>query len=192
MSESFTFEVEYSTTFKQIEMLRGLMLGFVQSERRDYQPLFDVVVVDIPEQGKMILKADIMYKSNWQQGSLKASRRNKWICALKTYLAEAKIYGPKGDPDAVAAPTRYTVIPWEEVQAKEGKSVSSVTPLMPSGGYNLINRSNSMLEDMDDVFGDSTMTQSPRRPVEPLLRGRPAAPPYQPLPPEEIEMKPRE
>jgi hypothetical protein len=45
MSESFTFEVEYSTTFKQIETLRGLMLGFVQSERRDYQPLFDVVVV---------------------------------------------------------------------------------------------------------------------------------------------------
>lgn len=45
MSESFTFDVDYSTTFKQIERLRSLMLGFVQMERRDFQPLFDIVVV---------------------------------------------------------------------------------------------------------------------------------------------------
>ncbi|SRR6266702_960410 len=45
MSESFTFDVHYSTTFEQIEKLRSLMLGFVQSERRDFQPLFDIVVV---------------------------------------------------------------------------------------------------------------------------------------------------
>jgi len=31
----------------------------------------------------MVLKADIKYKSNWQQGALKVMRRNKWICALK-------------------------------------------------------------------------------------------------------------
>ncbi|KAI0256318.1 hypothetical protein BJV78DRAFT_1117812 [Lactifluus subvellereus] len=147
MSESFTFEVGYSTTFEQIEKLRGLMLGFVQSERRDFQPLFDIAVVDIPAQEKMELTADIMYKSNWQLGGLKATRRNKWICALKTYLAEAKIYGPKGNPAAIADPTRYTVVPWEEVQAKEGKGASSVAPPtvhMPSGGYNLMNRSSVM------------------------------------------------
>jgi hypothetical protein len=80
-------------------------------------------------------------------GDRTATRRNKWICALKTYLAEAKIYGPKGNPDAVAAPKRYTVIPWEEVQAKEGKGASPVAPPtvpMPSGGYNLMSRSNVM------------------------------------------------
>jgi len=71
MSESFTFDVNYSTTFKQIERLRSLMLNFVQLERRDFQPSFDVVVVDIPDQEKMTLQADIMYKSNWQQGALK-------------------------------------------------------------------------------------------------------------------------
>ena len=93
MSESFTFDVQYSTTFEQIERLRSLMLGFVQSERRDYQPLFDIVVLgtcqdrsitdsiynvvlvakDIPDQEKMTLKAEIMYKSNWQQGALKGT-----------------------------------------------------------------------------------------------------------------------
>jgi hypothetical protein len=45
MSESFTFDVNYSTTFTQIERLRSLMLNFVQMERRDYQPSFDIVVV---------------------------------------------------------------------------------------------------------------------------------------------------
>jgi hypothetical protein len=45
MSESFSFDVDYSTTFEQIERLRALMLGFVQSERRDFQPHFDIVVV---------------------------------------------------------------------------------------------------------------------------------------------------
>jgi hypothetical protein len=44
MSESFTFEVSYSTTFEQLEKLRCLMLNFVQSERRDFQPYFDVLV----------------------------------------------------------------------------------------------------------------------------------------------------
>ena len=47
MSESFSFDVNYSTTFKQIETLRSLMLGFVQMERRDFQPLFDVIVLGL-------------------------------------------------------------------------------------------------------------------------------------------------
>lgn len=71
MSESFEFDVAYSTSFEQIEQLRAKMLAFVQSERRDYQPSFDVVVKDIPDQEKLVLSADIKYKSNWQQGSIK-------------------------------------------------------------------------------------------------------------------------
>lgn len=59
------------------------MLIFVKENTRDYLPIFDVIVDDIPGQAKMVLKADIKYKSNWQQGALKVQRRNKWICALK-------------------------------------------------------------------------------------------------------------
>lgn len=44
MSETFTFDVAYNTEFEQIEALRSRMLAFVQSQRRDYQPTFDVVV----------------------------------------------------------------------------------------------------------------------------------------------------
>ena len=77
-----------------------------------------------------------------------ASRRNKWICALKTYLAEAKIYGPKGDPDKIPDPDRYTIVPWEEVRQKYNNAGDPVLPVrmpeMPSGGYDLINRSVTM------------------------------------------------
>jgi small-conductance mechanosensitive channel len=89
MSEPFTFDVNYSTTFDQLEHLRHKMIAFLQNERRDFQPSFDVSVVgvhpsgtlalnlehdlwlDFPDQGKMSLKADIKYKSNWQHGALK-------------------------------------------------------------------------------------------------------------------------
>ena len=45
MSETFAFEVAYETTFKQLETLRDKMLMFLKTERRDYLPSFDVVVV---------------------------------------------------------------------------------------------------------------------------------------------------
>ncbi|KAN0132094.1 Mechanosensitive ion channel domain containing protein [Lactarius tabidus] len=204
MSETFTFDVDYSTSFEKIERLRALMLGFVQSERRDFQPSFDIVVVDIPDQEKMTLKAEIMYKSNWQQGSLKAIRRNKWICALKIHLAEAKIYGPSGNPDATPAPKRYTVVPWEEVQESEriaaGPTMPQATPHMPYGGYDLTSRSAAIMGDTETVFGESEPAHFPRIPVEPSMSARPAGPskgPSMPIAqtlaaPEEIEMRSRE
>jgi hypothetical protein len=45
MSESFQFDVSYKTTFPQLEALRDKMLEYVKAEKRDYQPVFDVVVV---------------------------------------------------------------------------------------------------------------------------------------------------
>ncbi|THH18467.1 hypothetical protein EUX98_g8949, partial [Antrodiella citrinella] len=130
MSESFTFDVAYATSFDQIEDLRGLMLAFLENDRRDYQAVFDVVVVDIPGQEKMTLRVDIKYKSNWQQGALKAKRRNKWICALKTSLAKVKMFGPEGDPDAKPAPAPYTLIPYDEV--KKERAYAPPSPSMPT------------------------------------------------------------
>ena len=87
----------------------------------------------------MTLRADIKYKSNWQQGTLKgalallippqaacanpgsslAQRRNKWICALKVSMEKVKVFGPKGNPNAPSGPTKYTLVPYEEVIRKE-------------------------------------------------------------------------
>jgi len=37
------------------------MLRFCKDNSRDFLPVFDVVVDDIPGQGKMVLKADIKW-----------------------------------------------------------------------------------------------------------------------------------
>ena len=60
-SESFAFEVAFDTSFEALQTLRAKMLVFVKDNSRDFLPIFDVVVDDIPGQGKMVLKADIKY-----------------------------------------------------------------------------------------------------------------------------------
>lgn len=155
MSESFTFDVHYLTSFEDVERLRQRMLTFITTERRDYQPAFDVVVLDFPDQAKMTLQTDIKYKSNGQQGALKAKRRNKWLCALKAALADLKIYGPSGNPNAEPGTKRYTEVPWHEVQAEahksknEGKSPDTAAPV---GGWQLSGQNAVLLD--DDVFSD--------------------------------------
>ncbi len=104
IAETFVFEVDFVTTFEKLQELRSRMLKFLKAEGRDFMQIFDgklirqtasgnvatesndflVIVDDLPAQGKMVLKADIKYKTNWQEGALKVQRRNKWICALKT------------------------------------------------------------------------------------------------------------
>lgn len=78
--------------------------------QRDYQPTFDIVVADFPSQSSLSLKADIKYKTNWQQGALKVQRKNRWICAMKDALKECMIWGPAGagnpNPEP-AAPAQY-------------------------------------------------------------------------------------
>jgi hypothetical protein len=44
MSENFSLQVCYTTTFEQLEELRSKMLAFLKAERRDYLPSFDIVV----------------------------------------------------------------------------------------------------------------------------------------------------
>jgi len=169
MSETFTFNVNYSTTFEDLEKLRARMLAFVESERRDYQPIFDVKVNDFPEQSKMTLSADIKYKSNFQQAALKGKRRNKWICALKTILGELKIYGPSGDPSPPPPVARYAKVPWEiidtEDRKKKAESQHVQEPRPPVDGWRLNDKNAALLDSADEVFGDTDelhMT-SPRR-----------------------------
>ena len=44
MCEVFTFDVAYTTSFHDLERLRGTMLSFLESERRDFQQVFNLTV----------------------------------------------------------------------------------------------------------------------------------------------------
>lgn len=70
-----------------------------------------------------------------------ATRRNKWICALKNALADVKIYGPKGNPKAPPPPDRYTLVPWDDVKQQELQALQGETAtdeaVEPVGGYQL-------------------------------------------------------
>ncbi|OSD01247.1 hypothetical protein PYCCODRAFT_1412753 [Trametes coccinea BRFM310] len=197
MSETFEFDVAYGTTFEQIERLRDVMISFLKTERRDFQPAFDVYVVDIPGQEKMTLRADIKYKSNWQQGTLKAQRRNKWICALKTSLKKVKIYGPKGDPDAPAGPQKLTLVPYDEVKAEEeeakahapphSKEPSSADLRVPGSEWTFADPNAAIVDASQDVFGENEqlyMTGPRQTPAgTPGLRSRPMTPGGSTVPP---------
>lgn len=106
--------------------------------QRDFLPNFDITISDFPTQASLNLKADIKYKTNWQQGALKVQRRNKWICALKEALAELKIYGPGGSgnpaPDP-AAPIEYTQVPYTApADTAVASAPAGSSPLRGAGG----------------------------------------------------------
>ncbi|KAF9654005.1 hypothetical protein BDM02DRAFT_3086356 [Thelephora ganbajun] len=165
MSEPFTFDVAYATSFEQIEALRGRMIAFLSNERRDYAAVFDVVVLDIPNQEKMTLRVDIKYKSNAQQGALKAKRKNRWICALKAALADNKIYGPGGNPNATPPPSRHALVPWELIseQDKREEAGSHQTPpggiqepRIPVTNWNLTDSNIVLVDGGGDVFDEGS------------------------------------
>lgn len=161
-SETFVFSVAFDTSFEKLQALRIKMLKFCKDNPRDFLPAFDVIVDDFPDQGKMQLKADIKYKSNWQQGALKVQRRNKWVCMLKSVLSELQIWGPgdAGDPSPPPPdPTRYTLVPWEEVrEADHPQPPSSPPPTFAAAtGGNLVSRRN---DSSLDLWGENLHDES--------------------------------
>ncbi|KAG8919442.1 hypothetical protein FRC00_011332 [Tulasnella sp. 408] len=176
-SEPFEMDVAYDTTFEKIEELRAKMLAFVESRRRDFQPVFDISVLDLPGQEKMVLKADIKYKSNNHLGALKAKRRNMWICCLKQSMSEVGIFGPSGDPNAASGPTKYTLVPWEEVNRNdtppaEGGGGTIKEPLIPRTDFNLADKNAALKDSADDIWGEGSelnLTNPKQMPTRPTV-----------------------
>ncbi|SJX62625.1 uncharacterized protein SRS1_13424 [Sporisorium reilianum f. sp. reilianum] len=183
IEETFKFEVAYSTSFAQIEALRAKMVHWLDGEKRDFLPGLDINVVDFQEQGSLLLSAGIRYKSNWQQGGLKAQRRNRWLCQLKVFLAECRIYGPKGDPKETAL-NHVTIVPYPPPES------ATTFTTAEAGVQNTLGAGDRSYKFMDagatfgghDVFDDvggeggtAPATAPPSRPLSPanaLEQGR--------------------
>jgi hypothetical protein len=105
-----------------------------------------------------------------------AQRRNKWVCALKTTLKECRIHGPSGDPAAAAPPSEVTLIPWEDVKASKAPPSDTLQdrePRIPRGEYQLADRNQIVLDQGQDVWGETrevNMT-APKQTARPQERG---------------------
>ncbi|TFK26462.1 hypothetical protein FA15DRAFT_667337 [Coprinopsis marcescibilis] len=183
MSETFTFDVSYSTSFEDLERLREKMLAFVEREKRDYHPAFDVNIKDFPEQDRMTLSVEIKYKSNAQLGSVKAKRRNKWICALKETLAATQVYGPKGNPNPPPGVTRYTEVPWADIQAEDHKAAMEQAQKQQvdnphTGSWKLSDKNAAIADPTDAVFGEGNQgISTPERDFPPAQMVQGGVPP---------------
>ncbi|PWN51532.1 hypothetical protein IE53DRAFT_386088 [Violaceomyces palustris] len=192
IEETFKFSVAFNTSFQQIEQLRAKMVHWLDGEKRDFLPGLDISVVDYEDQSSMVLSAGIRYKSNWQMGGLKAQRRNRWLCQLKIFLAECRIFGPAGDPNALAT-KRVTMVPYP-VPAEDGEVGTSaqegVSKTMGGGerSYRFMDKGaiNGDLDAFDDLAGDRTPGTVPTSrapsPANALEQGRFRPPPGTGLP----------
>jgi hypothetical protein len=126
---------------------------------------------------------DIKYKSNAQQGALKgqlvcvlytgaceltfrtAKRKNKWICAVKSALADIKIYGPSGNPNPGPSTSRYTLVPWELISEQDrakGAGPHSALPggiqepRIPVSNWKLTDSNIALVDGGGDVFDEGS------------------------------------
>lgn len=126
MREQIRIFVSFDTTFEDIDLLKKEMTSFVQHKdnARDFQPDIDIEILDAADQTKMELKLEIRHKSNWAHESVRAARRNKFMCALVMALRKVPLYGPGGGNPAAgdrANPT-YSVAITEDV-AQRNKDI---------------------------------------------------------------------
>ena len=94
LAEAVPLVVKFGTTIEQIDELRRRLLEFVRAEKREFQNNILTEVRQITEAYSLSLNVVFFYKSNWQNELLRLQRRNKFICALMTFMIEIEIEGP--------------------------------------------------------------------------------------------------
>lgn len=128
MTESFTVDVSYDTSFEDIELLRAEMEKFVKhpDNSRDFKPEFTIGVVSVNNLDKLTLEMSIQHKSNWHNGIVRATRRSKFMCALALALKQIPIHAPGGGDEVLGGPTNptYSVAVTDQWAAKSRADAS--------------------------------------------------------------------
>ncbi|GAB7364549.1 hypothetical protein MBLNU230_g5356t1 [Neophaeotheca triangularis] len=128
MVEQLTIDVDFATTFDDIQILKRELLNFVtdKDNARDFQPSLEVEVLGTSDMSKLSLQVEIKHKSNWANESVRASRRSKFMCALVAALKAVPIAPPGGAADAAgtAANPNYSVT-ISDAEAQENMTKSA-------------------------------------------------------------------
>ncbi|CCG83008.1 Serine/threonine protein kinase [Taphrina deformans PYCC 5710] len=151
MSETLNLDIDFDTTFEQIEALRTEMFDFIQRESRDFQQVFDITINDISSLSKMKISMSIKHKANWQNDALRAQRRNKWMCALTMAVRKLGIVasGPgSGDPKN---PFIVSQVSFDSKKAGDPFSTPAGATSISSSGQRM--DSHSQLPEFDTTLG---------------------------------------
>jgi hypothetical protein len=111
--EKFSIGVHWSTTFKDVELLKAHLLAFVKQREnfRDFKPELNLRIAAVRDLDRMEIAIAVTHKSNWSNDALKSARSSRFVCALIVGVKKLGIRGPK-DPDtlpgSLGQPT-YTV-----------------------------------------------------------------------------------
>ncbi|KAF4306833.1 Mechanosensitive ion channel MscS [Botryosphaeria dothidea] len=105
MREQIPVYVAFGTSFEDITALKDEMQKFVRDKEnsRDFHPDIDIEVKGIAELNKLELQIECRHKSNWGNEMLRATRRNKFMCALVQALRKIPIEPPGGSDAALGS-----------------------------------------------------------------------------------------
>ncbi|RYP84571.1 hypothetical protein DL769_001159 [Monosporascus sp. CRB-8-3] len=153
MKEIIEVNVSYDTSFEDIELLRQEMENFVRhpDNARDFLPDLIINVEGIGDLDKLSLQIAVKHKSNWHNEAVRASRRNRFMCALTLALKRVPIYPPGGGGEELGGPTNpsYSVSVSDEIaaaareKAAEEKEAQRMVPSKPAHS----NRRASIVDD---------------------------------------------
>ncbi|KAG6003723.1 hypothetical protein E4U21_001776 [Claviceps maximensis] len=128
MTESFTIDVSFDTSFEDIELLRAEMEKFVRhpDNSRDFKPEFTIGVDGVNDLDKLSLEIKIQHKSNWHNGVVRATRRSKFMCALALAIKKIPIHAPGGGDETLGGPKNptYSVAVTDEWAAKSREAAA--------------------------------------------------------------------
>jgi|SRR5581483_9046888 len=77
MTDETFIEVDFYTSFEQIEALRKRMVEFLKTEERDFYPQLELTVEKLVKLRQILIKISVIHKSNWQDDGLTSRRKNK-------------------------------------------------------------------------------------------------------------------
>ncbi|CAG8491946.1 8440_t:CDS:10 [Ambispora gerdemannii] len=110
MRDEVLIEVDFYTSFEQIEALRERMVTYLEGEERDFYPTLELTVEKMPKCRQLVIKITVEHKSNWQDEGVTCRRKNKFMCQLKNLIIDLDIQGPFSGPkfpvDKMVLPVR--------------------------------------------------------------------------------------
>jgi hypothetical protein len=178
MREQVVLNVNFDTSFEDINVLKQELLAFVKdpTNSRDFHSDIEVEVVGIAEMNKLELRCDIRHKSNWSNEALRSSRKSKFMCALVLALRKIPIYGPGGGDaslgDAGKPSWSVAISPADAIAAREkfnsDKDAKRLHPLpskpAPENGSDKGPSMSSDYPGMKNLEGDAINAINNRKP----------------------------